>query len=60
MRRVYVDQINTFIAEGKNVHELRERSGVRWLGRVPRLFPVAANTPQPAFKASFRGDDFKS
>lgn len=59
MRRFCVDQINSFIAEAKNEHDLRERSGVRWLGRVPGPSPRIANTPPPAFKASFRADDFK-
>ncbi|WP_027515793.1 dethiobiotin synthase [Bradyrhizobium sp. WSM1417] len=32
---------------------------VRWLGRLPQLSPLTANTLQAAFKASFRSDDFK-
>lgn len=59
MRRFCVDQINAFIAEGKNEHDLRERSGARWLGRVPGLSTLIANTPRSAFKASFRADRFK-
>lgn len=58
MRRFCIDQANTLI-EGKNERVLRERSGVRWLGRVPGPSPLIAITPQPAFKASFRADDFK-
>lgn len=34
MRRLCVDQANAFIAEQKNEQNLRERSAVRWLGRV--------------------------
>lgn len=34
MRRLCVDQANAFIAEQKNEHNWRERSAVRWLGRV--------------------------
>jgi dethiobiotin synthetase len=32
---------------------------VRWLGRLPLLSPLTAETLQAAFKASFRPDDFK-
>lgn len=59
MRRCHDDQINAFIAEAMNEHDLRERSGVRWRGRVPGLSPLIANAPRPAFEASFRADDFK-
>ncbi|MFB6418736.1 MULTISPECIES: hypothetical protein [Bradyrhizobium] len=59
MRRIYDDQINAFMVEAMNEHDLRERSGVRWRGRVPGLSPLIANTPRPASKASFRADDFK-
>lgn len=58
MRRFCVDQINAFLAEGKNEHDLRERSAVRWLGRVPWPSPLTANTPQAEFKASFRAGEF--
>lgn len=59
MRRFCVDQINAFIAEGKNEHDLRERSARSWLARVPWPSPLTANTSQAAFKASFRADHFK-
>lgn len=59
MRRFCVDQANAFILGGNNEHELRGRSAVRWLGRMPWPFPLAANTPQAAFKASFRAGEFK-
>lgn len=59
MRRLCVDQANTFLAEGKNEHDLRERSAVRWLERVPWPSPLTANTSQAAFKASLRADHFK-
>lgn len=59
MRRLCVDQINAFIAEGKTEHDLRERSGVRWLRRVLGPSPLTANTSQAAFKASLRADRVK-
>lgn len=58
MRPLCVDQANAFIAEQKNEHNLRERSAVRWLGRV--LGPsLIANTPRAAFEASLRAGEFK-
>lgn len=57
MRRFCVDQANAFIAGGKKEHDLRERSAVRWLGRVPWPSPLTANTSQAAFKASFRAGE---
>lgn len=59
MPRLCVDQANAFVAEQKNEHDLRERSAVRWLGRVPWPSPIPADTPQAAFKASFRAGEFK-
>lgn len=59
MRRFCVDQANAFIAGGKKEHDLRERSAVRWLGRVPWPSPLTANTSQAAFKASLRADRVK-
>lgn len=59
MRRFCVDQINAFIAEGKNEHDLRERSGVRWLRRVLGPSPLIASTPRSAFKASLRAGHVK-
>lgn len=59
MRRFCVDQANAFIAVRKNEHDLRERSAVRWLGRVPWPSPLTANTPQAAFEASFRAGEFE-
>ncbi|WP_038937215.1 dethiobiotin synthase [Bradyrhizobium japonicum] len=38
---------------------IREIGRVRWLGRLPWLSPLTADTLQPAFQASFRADDFK-
>lgn len=38
---------------------IREMERVRWLGRLPWLSPLTADTLQAAFKASFRADDFK-
>lgn len=59
MRRCCMsNQINSFI-EGKNEHDLRGRSAVRWLGRMPWPSPLAANARQAAFKASFRAGEFK-
>lgn len=58
MRRLCVEQANAFIAERKNEHNLRERSAVCWLGRVPWPSPLTANTPQAAFMASFRAGEF--
>lgn len=54
MRRVWVIQINGFIAEGKTEHDLRERSGVRWLRRVLGPSSLIASTPRSTFKASLR------
>lgn len=59
MRRFCVDQVNAFIAEGKNEHDLRERSGVRWLRRVLGPYPLLASAPGSAAKASLRADHFK-
>jgi hypothetical protein len=59
MRHCYVNQINALIAEAMNEHDLRERSGVRWVARVLGPSPLVASTPRPAFKASFRADRFK-
>ncbi len=59
MRRFCVNQINAFMAEAMNEHDLRERSGVRWRARVLGPSPLVANTPRPAFKTSFRAEDFK-
>ncbi|MFC7700898.1 dethiobiotin synthase [Bradyrhizobium sp. GCM10028915] len=38
---------------------IREIGRVRWLGRLPWLSPLTADTLQAAFKTSFRADDFK-
>lgn len=60
MRRFCVDQINNaFIAEGKNEHDLRGRSGVRWLRRVLGPSPLIASTPRSTFKASLRAGHVK-
>lgn len=59
MRRLCVDQADAFIAGGKDEHDLRERSVLCWRGRVPWSSPLPASTPQAAFKASFRADEFK-
>lgn len=59
MRRFWLDQINAFTAKGKNEHDLRERSGVRWLRRVLGPSPLIASTPGSAVKASLRADHFK-
>lgn len=59
MRRLCVDQANAFIAEQKNEHNSRERSAVRWLGRVLGPSLSHANTPRAAFKASLRAGEFK-
>ncbi|MCK1296695.1 ATP-dependent dethiobiotin synthetase BioD [Bradyrhizobium sp. 24] len=37
---------------------IREMGRVRWLGRLPWLSPLTADTLQAAFQASFRADDF--
>lgn len=59
MRRFCIDQANAFIAEQKNEHNWRERSAVRWLGRVLGPPSLIANTPRAAFKASLRAGEFK-
>ncbi|MBW5434055.1 ATP-dependent dethiobiotin synthetase BioD [Bradyrhizobium canariense] len=38
---------------------IREIGRARWLGRLPWLSPLAADTLQAAFKSSFRADQFK-
>ncbi|WP_368508676.1 dethiobiotin synthase [Bradyrhizobium lupini] len=38
---------------------IREIGRARWLGRLPWLNPLAADTLQAAFKTSFRADQFK-
>ncbi|MGR4932762.1 dethiobiotin synthase [Bradyrhizobium sp. CAR08] len=38
---------------------IREIGRVRWLGRLPWLSPLAADTLQAAFKTSFLADQFK-
>lgn len=38
---------------------IREIGRVRWLGRLPWVSPLTADTLQAAFKGSFRADDFK-
>lgn len=58
MRRFCIDQASAFI-EGKNEHNWRERSAVRWPGRVPWPSPLTGNTPQAAIKASSRAGEFK-
>jgi len=50
-----------FIGErnAENESAICEIGRVRWLGRLPWLSPLTADTLQAAFKASFRRDDFK-
>ncbi|MCK1517550.1 ATP-dependent dethiobiotin synthetase BioD [Bradyrhizobium sp. 190] len=50
-----------FIGERNSENEsaICEIGRVRWLGRLPWLSPLAADTLQVAFKASFRADDFQ-
>ncbi|MDH2404704.1 dethiobiotin synthetase [Bradyrhizobium sp. JR1.5] len=38
---------------------IREIGRARWLGRLPWLSPLTADTLQAAFKSSFRADQFK-
>ncbi|MCP3396944.1 MULTISPECIES: dethiobiotin synthase [unclassified Bradyrhizobium] len=38
---------------------IREMGRVRWLGRLPWLSPLTADTLQTTFKTSFRADSFK-
>lgn len=49
-----------FIGERNSESEsaICEIGRVRWLGRLPRLSPLTANTLQAAFNTSFRRDDF--
>ncbi|MBA7464928.1 ATP-dependent dethiobiotin synthetase BioD 1 [subsurface metagenome] len=49
-----------FIGERNSDSEsaICEIGRVRWLGRLPRLSPLTANTLQAAFNTSFRRDDF--
>ncbi|WGR73049.1 MULTISPECIES: dethiobiotin synthase [unclassified Bradyrhizobium] len=50
-----------FIGErsGEAQTAIREIGRVRWLGRLPWLSPLTAETLHGAFAASFRPDDFK-
>jgi dethiobiotin synthetase len=49
-----------FIGERNSESEsaICEIGRVRWLGRLPRLSPLTANTLRAAFNTSFRRDDF--
>lgn len=49
-----------FIGERNSESEsaICEIGRVRWLGRLPRLSPLTANTLRAAFNNSFRRDDF--
>ncbi|WP_410469776.1 dethiobiotin synthase [Bradyrhizobium sp. 33ap4] len=63
LRRRQIDILGIAFVGEKNSDAVRaicEIGRVRWLGRLPWITPLAADTLQAAFKASFWRDDFKS
>ncbi|ODM75011.1 dethiobiotin synthase [Bradyrhizobium elkanii] len=62
LRRRQIDILGIAFVGEKNSDAVRaicEIGRVRWLGRLPWIAPLAADTLQAAFKASFWRDDFK-
>ncbi|WP_342709781.1 dethiobiotin synthase [Bradyrhizobium sp. B124] len=62
LRRRQIDILGiAFVGERNSdaVRAICEIGRVRWLGRLPWIAPLSADTLQAAFKASFRRDDFK-
>jgi dethiobiotin synthetase len=63
LRRRQIDMLGIAFVGEKNSDAVRavcEIGRVRWLGRLPWIAPLSADTLQAAFKASFRRDDFMS
>jgi len=63
LRRRQIDILGIAFVGEKNSDAVRaicEIGRVRWLGRLPWIAPLSADTLQAAFKASFVHDDFKS
>lgn len=61
LRRRQIDVLGIAFVGEKNPDALRaicEVGRVRWLGRLPWISPLSAETLQAAFAASFRRDDF--
>ncbi|MGN8544659.1 dethiobiotin synthase [Bradyrhizobium sp. C9] len=61
LRRRQIDILGiAFIGEKKSeaVRAICEIGRVRWLGRLPWIAPLSAETLQAAFKVAFRRDDF--
>ncbi|MGY2811923.1 dethiobiotin synthase [Bradyrhizobium sp. USDA 4506] len=62
LRRRQIDILGIAFVGEKNpgaVRAICEVGRVRWLGRLPWIAPLSADTLHAAFKASFRCDDFK-
>ncbi|WP_375779069.1 dethiobiotin synthase [Bradyrhizobium sp. ma5] len=62
LRRRQIDILGiAFVGERNSdaVRAICEIGRVRWLGRLPWIAPLSADTLQAAFMASFRRDDFK-
>ncbi|SPP98350.1 dethiobiotin synthase [Bradyrhizobium vignae] len=61
LRRRHIDILGVAFVGQKNSDAVRaicEIGRVRWLGRLPWITPLSADTLQAAFKASFWPDDF--
>ncbi|WFU31505.1 dethiobiotin synthase [Bradyrhizobium brasilense] len=61
LRRRQIDMLGIVFVGEKNPDAVRaicEIGRVRWLGRLPWIAPLTADTLQAGFKASFRRDDF--
>ncbi|MGY4315152.1 dethiobiotin synthase [Bradyrhizobium sp. JR3.5] len=62
LRKRQIDILGiAFVGERNSdaVRAICEIGRVRWLGRLPWIAPLSADTLQAAFKTSFRRDDFK-
>ncbi|MCC8968886.1 dethiobiotin synthase [Bradyrhizobium brasilense] len=62
LRRRQIDILGIAFVGEKNSDAVRavcEIGRVRWLGRLPWIAPLSADTLQAAFSASFRGEDFR-
>ncbi|MGY4473733.1 dethiobiotin synthase [Bradyrhizobium sp. USDA 3364] len=62
LRRRHIDILGiAFVGERNSgaVRAICEIGRVRWLGRLPWIAPLSADTLQTAFRASFRHDDFR-
>nr|WP_244485652.1 dethiobiotin synthase [Bradyrhizobium tropiciagri] len=63
IRRRQIDILGVALIGEKNPDAVRaicEIGRVRWLGRLPWISPLSADSLEAAFKASFLRDDFKS